>query len=64
MIYLVKSCNNCTNLVLFPKNNRYGDVDYFCIETGYYVTGKDKDVTKVKRYSPGGKELKCKWRQK
>ena len=54
-------CRNCSNLVEFPRNNRYGDIDYLCRVTGYFASGIDRDVTKVKRYSPGGKELECRW---
>ncbi len=57
----VRCCKNCDNLISFPKNNRYGDVDYLCLVTGYLVSGVDKDISKVKRYSPGGKELECRW---
>ncbi len=59
-----KCCRNCKNLVAFPKNNRYGDVDYLCLVTGYFVTGMDKDISKVRRFSPGGKELNCQWAEK
>jgi len=64
MARMIKCCRNCKNLVGFPKNNRYGDVDHFCIVTSYFVTGIDKDINKVKRYSPGEKELQCKWKEK
>ncbi len=60
----IRCCRNCKNLVEFLKNNRYGNVDHFCIVTGYFATGIDKDINKVKRYSPGGKELQCKWEKK
>lgn len=56
-----KCCRNCKNLIACPRNNRYGDVDYFCLITGYYTSGIDKDISKVKRFSPGGKELSCQW---
>ena len=59
-----KTCNNCKNLIPCPRNNKYGDVDYLCIISGYFVVGRDKNIEKVKRYSPGGKELSCKWEGK
>ena len=61
---IIKCCNTCKHLIAFPRNNGYGDVDYLCIKTGYFVHGRDKDVSKVKRFSPGGKELKCEWENK
>lgn len=61
---MIKCCDNCANLIPYPRNNKYSDVDYLCIKTGYFVSGRDKDITKVKRYSPGGKELECKWKSK
>ena len=30
-------CANCKNCVAYPKNNRYGDVDYMCLISGYYI---------------------------
>lgn len=60
----MKCCRNCKNLIAYPKNNRYGDVDYLCTVTSYFTSGIDKDITKVKRYSPGGKELLCNWQPK
>ncbi len=61
---MVKCCNNCANIIPYSKNNSYGDADYLCIKTGYFVTGRDKDITKIKRCTPGGKELTCEWKQK
>ena len=58
----IKTCRNCANLMNIPKNNKYGDVEHFCLATGYLTSGIDTDITKVKRYSPGGKELKCEWK--
>lgn len=58
-----KCCRNCGNLMEYPKNNRYGDISHLCLATGYFTSGVDKDIAKVKRYSPGGKELKCQWKQ-
>ena len=61
---IIKCCRNCRNLIESPRNNRYNDVDHFCIVTGYLTTGIDRDITKIKRYSPGGKELECEWEEK
>lgn len=59
-----KCCRTCANLAQFPKKNHYGDIDYFCLSTGYYCSGVDRNISEVKRYSPGGKELKCEWKGK
>lgn len=61
---MIKCCRNCHNLIEYPRNNKYKDIDYFCIMTGYFTSGIDQDITKVMRYSPGGKELKCEWKEK
>ncbi len=61
---MTKCCRNCANLIDYPKNNHYGDVKHLCIVTGYFATGIDKDISKIKRYSPGGRELQCKWKGK
>lgn len=57
-------CNNCANRIDYPKKNAYGDVEHLCTKTGYFVSGLDKDVDKIKRYSPGGKELPCEWKER
>ncbi len=59
-----KCCRNCKNLAEIPKKNNYGDINHFCLITGYFVSSIDKDTTKVERYSPGGKKLNCKWEEK
>ncbi len=61
---IIKTCGNCANIVEYPRNNRYNDIDYLCLKTGYFVQGLERDITKVKRYSPGGKELKCEWKER
>lgn len=60
----IDCCANCKHLLAFPKNNSYGDVDHLCIKTSYYCSGIYKDIHKYKRYSPGGKELKCEYERK
>ena len=57
-------CANCRNCVAYPKNNRYGDVDYMCLINGYYVDAVNKDRSKIKRFSPGGRELECRYERK
>ena len=59
-----RCCKNCKNLVGYPRNNSYGDIDYLCIKTGYFCSGITKDATKVQRFSPGGKLLDCVWEEK
>ena len=46
-------CTNCKNCVAYPKNNRYGD--------GYYIAGVHKDRNKVRRFTPGGRKLECRY---
>lgn len=60
----IECCANCKNCLDYPRGNKYGDVDHLCIVSGYFVTGMHKDRTKVKRYSPGGRELPCKYERK
>ncbi len=60
---MIRCCRNCANLVDIPRKNSYGDIDHLCLATSYYTTGIDKDITKVKRYTPGGRELKCEWKE-
>lgn len=57
----VECCANCKNCVAYPKNNRYGDVDYMCLISGYYISGVHKDRNKVRRFTPGGRELECRY---
>lgn len=54
-------CANCKNCVAYPKNNRYGDVDYMCLISGYYIAGAHKDRNKVRRLTPGGRKLECRY---
>ncbi len=60
----VKCCRNCDHLVDYQKKNHYGDVEHLCLVTGYFASGIDKDITKIKRYTPGGRELNCQWKEK
>ena len=60
----IECCINCKNCLDYPRGNKYEDVDHLCIVNGYFVMGVHKDRTKVKRYSPGGRELQCKYERK
>lgn len=60
----IECCANCKNCLDYPRGNKYGDVDHLCIVDGYFVMGVHKDRTKVKGYSPGGRELQCKYERK
>lgn len=57
----IDCCANCKNLVSTPKGNRFGDMEHFCMKTGYLVSQIYKDTHKYKRYTPGGKELNCEY---
>lgn len=61
---MIECCANCKHCMPIPRNNSYGDIDYFCMVNSYYLHGINKDRNKVKHFSPGGKELKCKYERK
>ena len=61
---ITECCANCKYCVSTPKNNRYGDVEHFCLISGYYLHGVLKDRGKIKHCSPTGKELKCTYERK
>ena len=61
---MIECCANCKHCIDFPKNNRYGDVEHLCLVTGYFTHGINKDRNKVKHFSPGGKELECKYERR
>lgn len=60
----IECCNTCKHLLAFSRGNSYGDINYLCPITTYYVTNIKADVHKYKRYSPGGKELICRYSPK
>lgn len=60
----IPCCANCKHLVQTPKNNRYGDMENFCMVTGYFCIGIHKDVRNYRRFTPGGKELICRYEKK
>ncbi len=43
----VECCLNCKYCVSFPRNNRYGDIDYFCMVTEFFLHGVRKDRNKL-----------------
>ncbi len=57
----VECCQNCRYCLKFPRNNQYGDIDYMCAVDGYYHLNITIDRNKVRRYTPGGKELECRY---
>lgn len=60
----IECCANCKYCLAYPRNNRYGDINYLCVATTYFVYGIHKDRTKVRRYTPGGRELECKYERR
>ena len=58
---MIKACKSCRNLIEIPTNNSYKDVKHFCMVTGYYTSDINKDRSKVRMYTPGGKELICRY---
>lgn len=61
---MIECCSNCKKCVSTPKNNRYGDVEHFCLATGYYLFGVNKDRNKINRYTPGRKKLVCSYERR
>ena len=59
-----KCCLNCRYLVQIPKNNRYRDIETLCAATGYFCGALDKETNTVRRTTPGGKELVCRFEKK
>jgi hypothetical protein len=57
----IECCANCKHRLDYPRNNKYGNVDHLCIISGYFIIEIYKDNRKVKGYSPGGRELECKY---
>ncbi len=61
---MIECCANCIHCINYPRNNKYEDIDYLCIINGYFLNGINKERTKIKHYSPGGKELDCMYKMK
>lgn len=60
----IECCANCKYLISHAKGNIYGDIDNFCAFTGYFCTGIYKDRHTIKRFTPGGRELECRYTRK
>lgn len=60
----VECCSNCKHCVDEETNNRYRDIKHFCLITGYYLHGANKDRNKIERFSPGGKKLECRYEKR
>lgn len=60
----IPCCANCEYLIQTPQNNRYNDMENFCMKTGYFCTRIYKDIRKYRHFTPGGKELICEYKKK
>lgn len=58
----MECCATCEYCLAYPRGNRFGDVDYLCVITGYFVHSIHKDIRTVRHFSPGGRELECQYR--
>lgn len=61
---MVKCCTNCKHCVAIPRNNSYNDIDYLCVVNSYFITNIHKDISKIKHFTFGGRELECKYESK
>ncbi len=61
---IIDCCANCKHCLEYPRGNRYGDIDYMCAINGYYLRSINKDISKIKRLTPGGRELECRYERK
>lgn len=61
---MIECCANCKHCVSMPKDNRYGDIEHFCLINGYYLHEVNRDRNNIKRFSPNGKELECIYERK
>ena len=59
-----KSCYNCKHCIAIPRNNRYNDIDYLCEVNSYFIMDIHKNVSRIKHFTPGGRELECKYEPK
>lgn len=57
-------CATCKYCLAYPRENRYGDVDYLCAVTGYFMHSIHKDIHTIRQFSPGGRELECRYQRK
>lgn len=61
---VIDCCANCKHCLEFPRKNRYGDIDYMCAINGYFMHSINKDISKIKHFTPGGRELECRYERK
>lgn len=61
---MIENCLNCQYCIPIPRNNKYGDIDYLCAVNEYFISNLKIDHRKIKQYSPGGKELKCTFKER
>lgn len=57
----IECCANCKHCMAFPKNNKYGDIEYLCLIHGYFMFEIHKDHRKIRQYTTGERELECKY---
>lgn len=60
----IACCANCKHCLEYPRGNRYGDIDYMCVINGYFMHSINKDISKIKHFTPGGRELECRYERK
>ena len=61
---IINCCANCKHCLEYPRGNRYGDIDYICAINGYFMHSINKDISKIKHLTPGGRELECRYERK
>lgn len=54
-------CANCKHLAYYPKRNRYGDIDFLCMSTSYFILSVLDDMNNIRISTPGGRKLECKF---
>ena len=60
----IACCANCKHCLEYLRGNRYGDIDYRCAINGYVMHSINKDSSKIKHFTPGGRELECRYERK
>ena len=60
----IACCASCKHCLEYPRGNRYGDIDYICAINGYFMHSINKDISKIKHFTPGGRELECRYERK
>lgn len=46
----MECCATCEYCLAYPRGNRFGDVDYLCVITGYFVHSIHKDIRTVRHF--------------